>query len=114
MDENTKLVYERVAIQSPEHLKRWLAATGRNFITFSSKDLVDSLEQFEHGVVLLQNLVNCYRAHRNCQPTGESPDGTLTYKTDVLTLSELDRAIREMIRQAKDLDPNWSLDSDPL
>jgi hypothetical protein len=106
-------IYERVAIQSTEHLKRWLAATGRNFITFSSKDLVDSLEQFDEGLLLLQNLVNCYRSHRNCQP-GDTVNGSLTFKTDVLDLPELDRAIRELVKQAKDLDPAWSLEGNPL
>lgn len=114
MDKATKEIYEKVAIQSPEHLKRWLAATGRNFITFSSKDLVDSLEQFDQGLLLLQNIVNCYRAHRNCQEAGQDASGAITYKTDVLTLAELDRAMRELVRQAKDLDPNWSLENDAL
>ena len=118
---------ERVAIQHPEHLKRWLAATSRETVIFVTADLVDALvpiqDQGENvGLAMLQNLINAYRAHRRTLPTGDtqteklqSSDGTRrdievpVYKDDRLTIAERDGVIRALIRDQLDEYPEWVL-----
>lgn len=63
---------ERTAMKDPEHLKRWLRATGRNYIFFRSEDLVDSLS-WPRGVEALIGIIDAYRAHRREIPTETMP-----------------------------------------
>lgn len=124
---------EAVALADPEHLRRWLQATDRTFLVLHGPDLVLSLETITSergdpvGLQALQQIVNAYRGHRLTQPTGDTrrervraPDGTESdvdvpvMKDDTLTVPELDQAIRQLCRQMYDLNPGWSLESDPL
>ncbi len=60
-------------MQSPEHLKRWLSASGRRFVTFKSDDLVDSL-LFPEGHHYFQQLCILYGQYRNKKTAGEHKD----------------------------------------
>lgn len=51
------------AMKSPEHLKQWLRATGRQFIVLRADDLVDALP-WPHGVDSLMLLIEAYRQER--------------------------------------------------
>ena len=57
-------------MKSKEHLKDWLQKTGREFIVFNAKDLVDSLT-WPDGVEALQGILFAYREHRRQIPSGE-------------------------------------------
>ena len=123
---------EAVAISDPEHLIRWLVSTGRDYLVFVTKDLCEALEPITDdghpvGLQMLQNLINCYRQHRLAQPSGEmctenlrAPDGSKSIvtlpimKDDRLTVPELDRAIRSLMREMHDRNPAWSIEHDPL
>ena len=115
-----------------DHLKKWLAETDRAWLVFKSADLVDALSpllgQDGEPVALqsLQQIIAAYAAHRATQVADTAvhevvaPDGTKTsvtestYKDERLTIEELDRAIRALVRQMFDRDPNWSLENAPL
>lgn len=114
------------------HLKQWLAETDRAWLVFKSADLVDALSPLlgpdGEPVALqsLQQIIAAYAAHRATQVADTTlrevvaPDGTKTsvtestYKDERLTYEELDRAIRALVRQMFDRDPNWRLENDPL
>lgn len=113
----------RVSIQSADQLKAWLEKSGRRWLIFDALGLVDSLP-FPEGVDTLIQIIACYRDHRSVQPSGRTEtitDPTLgkkiqapIFKGELLEIEELDRAIRYLIRQASDKDPNWSLNNAPL
>lgn len=96
----------RVAEQSPEHMKRWLADSGRTWIVFNGPMLVDSMDSLIWGekVRELQLLIANYRDHR-----AGLPDPL----PETLTVDELDRAIRYLVGQITDLEPTWTLESAP-
>ena len=84
-----KEAQERVAIQDPEHLKRFLRAGNRRFLVFEVEDLIDSLEAIqveedpetgktESALVFLQDLVNVYRSHRLTIASGDFKEETVT------------------------------------
>jgi hypothetical protein len=110
----------RIAIQDPEHLKRWLEESGRSWLVFNSLDLVDALP-FPDGVDAFMQLIACYRDYRSAIPSGRTEtimDPTLgkevttsIMKTDNLEVEELDRAIRFLIGQITELDPSWDINT---
>ena len=111
-----------VAVKSPEHLQAWLEATGRDWLVFNTKDLVDALP-WPDGVDVLINFCRAYRDHRATKPTGDeelvpTPEGDVVpvpvFHGERLTVIELDRAIRYLVGQASQLDPSWSLEGSPL
>lgn len=122
VDERVKRLFN-VSIKNKDHLKKWLEASGRRWLVFEALDLVDALPWTE-GVDDLMRVVACYRNHRSQIPTGRvevQKDPTLgkqvevpTMKTDLLEIEELDRCIRNLIRQASEKDPTWKLDNPPL
>jgi len=113
----------RVAIKDADHLKAWLEKSGRRWLVFNALELVDALP-FPDGVDTLIQLIACYRDYRSVQPTGRveaikepTLGGTVhapVYKGETLEVEELDRAIRYLIRQITDVDPEWSLNNEPL
>lgn len=128
-----KLAQDRVALWDLDHLVRWLEASGRAFAVFSSRDLVEALRGMKGdggepaGLRMFQEVVSVYAAYRARLPSGEvreevvvAPDGTHgvvrvpEMKGDLLTVTELDRAIRQLVREMYDLRPDWSLEGDPL
>ena len=107
----------RVSLKDPEHLKRWLQESGRRYLVFDSVELVDSLP-FPEGVDTLMQLVACYRDHRVAIPSGEyEMQGEVKVplcKGEVLEVFELDRVIRDLIRQITERDPTWDVNNRPL
>lgn len=113
----------RVSLKDPQHLKKWLAESGRRYLVFDALDLVDSLE-FPTGIKKLMEVIASYRDHRLNIPSGEfrnELDPTLGKeikvsipKSDVLTVTELDRAIRFLISQITQIDSSWVLERTPM
>lgn len=117
-----------VAMKDADHLKRWLAATGRRWLVLSSDDLVDALWDVPDAVNTLIGLLAMYRDHRRGIPNGRTETMTEPatktkvqvplMKDEALELEELDRAIRALIgqasREADRLGVAWSLESAPL
>ena len=101
------------AMKSPEHLKRWLQESGREWLVFSATDLVDALRDPWPGALqTFQSLLEAYDDHRRTIPSGEMekvkhPDtgeevDVEVMKTETLTRKEkhdviafLERLIRE-------------------
>ena len=106
----------RTSMASPEKLMQWLEASGRVWLVFNSRQLVQALP-WPEGASAFAQIVAAYRDHRSTIPTGdtETIDGQVVPKfyTETLTVTELDRAIRYLITQASTLDPTWSLNRDP-
>lgn len=110
----------RVAISSPEHLKRWLRDTDRRWLIFDALELVDSLP-FPSGVDSLIQLIACYRDHRRAIPTGrtelqENPATGASIevpvtKGEALEVDELDQVIRYLAALIRKRDPAWRLES---
>lgn len=105
------------AIQSPEKLREWLLKSGRQWMVFNGKELVDALP-FPDGHEALMQIIMVYRDHRSTIPSGdvEVVDGqdVERMKGERLELVELDRCIRSLIEEAGRIDPKWSLDNPPL
>jgi hypothetical protein len=113
---------ERVAMKSPDHLKRWLEATGLRWLVLNTAELVDALS-FPAGVDTLMQIIACYRDHRRAIPTGSQiiadpisgkPIEVAKFKDENLEKEELDRAIRYLVGQITEIDPNWNLNTTPL
>lgn len=114
---------ERVAIQDPQHLLRFLETRGP-FIIFDSRSLINATKDVPDALVAFQHIVNIYRAFRMTQKTGDfeliKDEFTGEHvkvpvtKDDTLTKTELDRCIRFLVGQITDKDRNWTLDSNPL
>lgn len=106
----------RVAMSSSEKLIAWMEASGRTWIVFNSRQLIEALP-WPEGVSAFAQIIAAYRDHRSTIPTGdtETIDGVVVpkYHTETLTVTELDRAIRFLIAQASAIDPMWSLGRDP-
>lgn len=111
-------------MQSAEHMKRWLAASGRTFLVLNAADVCEALP-FPGGHEALMQIIEAYRDHRRVFQTGrfermKHPDNTKDhinvpiYKSEFLELDELDRCIRELVGHALALDPNWRLENAPL
>lgn len=113
----------RVSLKDPGHLKEWLEASGRRWLIFDSRDLVDSLP-FPDGIDDFMRVVACYREHRSQQPSGRyeiQQDPTLgktievpLMKGELLEVEELDRVIRACIRVITEKDPSWKLENPPM
>lgn len=107
----------RVAIKSPEHLKKWLKASGRGWIVLKSDDLVDGLP-FPAGHDTLIQLIACYRDHRMTKPSyrteiqkdikGKDVEVPIM-KTDLLEVEEIDHLIRHLIGKVTELKPDWDI-----
>lgn len=112
----------RVAMQSPDHLRQWLEASGRRWLVFDASALVESLP-WPGGVEALTQIVACYRDHRAVQPSGrtEPLQDPMTGETinvpvmkgENLEVEELDRVIRYLIGQVTERDPSWKLENPP-
>lgn len=112
-----------VAMKDPEHLKKWLLATGRKYLVLDAIDLVNSLP-FPDGVDSFIQIMSCYEDYRRTKPTGRvrvEVEPTLQQKVEVpvmktqnLEMEELDRAIRFLIRQITEKDPKWTIENNPL
>lgn len=112
-----------VSIRDKGHLKEWLEKSGRRWLVFDSRDLVDALP-FPDGVDDFMRVVACYREYRGQQATGKvevQKDPTLgkeisipTMKSDLLEVAELDRVVRYCIRQITEKDPTWKLENPPM
>ena len=107
----------RTAIQTPDHLLKWLEASGRRWLVFSGVDIAKGLP-WPHGHEALQQIIDAYRDHRRVQDSGHTEviDGVAVpvMKTEMLEIEELDRAIRYLIGQATEKDPTWKLENPPL
>jgi len=112
----------RTAMKSQTMLIEWLEKSGRRWVTFNSRHLVDALP-WPEGVESFMQIVAAYRDHRSILETGDvetikNPDGTSYTKSvlygETLHIAELDRCIRYLIGQASNLDPDWSLEGEPL
>lgn len=110
----------RTGMASPDKLTQWLEASGRSWLVFNARQLVESLP-WPDGVSALAQIIAAYRDHRSTIPTGETetietPKGPVQvakFHGEVLSVPELDRAIRYLITQASTQDPTWSLERDP-
>lgn len=112
------------AMTDPEHLKRWLDASGRRYIVLDSKDMVDACWGVGDAVDLFIQLLALYRDHRAAQPSGrmQSVEDPVTGKMVVVgipkgetfEIGEMDRCIRWMISLASSMDETWSLDNPAL
>lgn len=128
----------RVAVQGPEQLKRFLTASGREFIVFNweelmsalkanlgsflvlkSDDLVDSVwTAGGTGVQAFQQIVAAYRDHRRTIPSGETEAiknaetgmmvDVATMKGETLTLSEMKSAAAHLAAQIREKEPDWA------
>ena len=111
------------AMQSPDHLKRWLEKSGRRWLVFNAIDLIDGLP-WPHGVEALTQVISAYRAQRLTIPTGdfeEQVDPTTSEKVrvpimkdELPTYEELDRCVRYLVSMLKVKDPLWSLEGPAL
>lgn len=121
--EEIKAAQEAVAMKDLEHFKRWLQESDRAFLIFVAKDLLDALAFAPDNLVLFQQVVYCYTAHRlgivydqttEIEPlTGEAHTVPLA-KDDRLTIAEKDRLIRRLAADLFDAVPGWSLESEPI
>ena len=109
---------ERVAMESPDHLRRWLRESGREWLVLNAIDLVNAIP-WPVGVDSLMQILASYREYRASKPTGRTEmqtEPTLGTKIEVpvmhgesLEADELDTAIRYLVRQIKKLNPEWTL-----
>ena len=106
----------RTSMASPEKLIQWLEASGRAWLVFNARQLVQALP-WPDGASAFAQIVAASRDHRSTVSTGETEtiNGVTVprFHTEALTVIELDRVIRYLITQASTLDPTWSLDRDP-
>lgn len=93
----------RVAMKSPEKMKEWADASGRTWCVFNTRMLIDSCV-WPEGAQAFQLMCANYRDHRA---------GLSDPLPETLTATELDRAIRYLVAQITELDPTWTLGSDP-
>ena len=131
--EPSKAALVSTSMQNPEHLLRWLQQSGRRYMVLDTKDLSEALVKsygWPDGAAIIQDMLARYKEHRSSQfyDYERGPDGKkiLTRdvagrevpvgkpKSDQLTLVEVDRAIRQLVQQATEMDQKWSLDNSPL
>ena len=129
MTDRAPLTTEQIAtaMKSPDHLREWLDATGRRWLVFDGVDLVKALP-WPDGVDALMQMISAYRDERRTvwtgrvehfvgknAVTGEPIDQEVkVMKGEHLEIEELDRAIRYLVAQILELDPNWSLNNPAL
>jgi len=107
----------RTAMPDKAHLKRWLEASGRQWLVFNALDLVDSLK-WPDGIDVLMQVIACYRDHRATIETGrfekqvdpvkgkevEVP----IYKGEALEVEELTQALEALVAAMKEKDSTWT------
>ncbi len=121
MTEKLSVEQIRTAIKDPKHLKQWLAETDRKFLIFDTADLIDGLP-WPDGVDALLQIIAAYRDQRRTIPSGRTEVqkhqghniNVALMKDENLEIEEIDRAIRDLIGQATNLDRSWSLENAPL
>lgn len=96
------------SIKSPQHLKEWLIKSGREWLVLNAVDWVDALS-YPDDHNLFRKMIEQYKAYRAMLPVIG-----VKRKEETLGIEELDRAIRYLIRQASELDSNWSLENPAL
>jgi hypothetical protein len=114
---------QRTSLRSAEKLKTWLEASGRRWLVFNALDLVDALP-WPNGHAALQQIIMAYGAHRGAIDSGRfeviatmpglPQQKVPIFKTELLEVEELDRAIRFLIGQITAKDPTWQLTNPPL
>ncbi len=105
-------------MKSPEHMVNWLKSTGRTWLVFNAEDMVRG-QVWPWGIDALMQIIAGYRAYRGAQPSGrtETIKNAVTgemetipiSKSDQLEVAEMDRAVRWLIEQITERDPDWSL-----
>jgi hypothetical protein len=120
-----KLTQSRVnvSMKDPEHLKKWLQRSGRDWIVFRADNLVDALS-FPEEVELFMQIVSAYRNYRQTLESGRfirqeavvsgQDINVPIMKSENLEMEELDRLIRSLVTQITEKDPTWTLDGTPL
>ena len=112
----------RVAMESPQHLRDWLVASGREWIVLRGDDLVkalpwpegvDSFIQFCQVVRDYRATIDSGRTEKQRDPLTNEMVEIPVFKSETLEVEELDRAIRYLIGQVTSLDPSWSLENPP-
>lgn len=111
------------AMKDPEHLKRWLRASGHGWLVMNTTELIDALP-WPGGVETLMEIIHVYGEHRRTIDSGrreiqkEPVTGTdvevVIHKDDLLEVEELDRAIRFLTAQIYEKKPDWSLTDTPM
>ena len=115
------------AMKDPNHLKKWLEESGRKWLTFNTKDLVNAMP-WPEGAQAFAQIISMYRDQRRTIATGrveiqkhidnvsdkEVDVEVPIFKDETLEIEELDRAIRHMIGLASKKDPSWKLTNAPL
>lgn len=102
---------QRVAMESPAHLKAWLEASGRRYLVMDALELVDSLP-WPGGVEALMQIIACYRDHRATIPTGRTEKmidpatkrelEIPIFKGEVLEVEELPQVLAYLTNQLKE------------
>jgi len=113
----------QTALKDPDHLKRWLDASSRRWMVFNGIDLIDALP-WPSGVEAFMQVVMAYRDHRRVMDSGRTEiveDPTTGEMVEVpvpkdesLEVEELDRAIRYLVAQLLEKDPDWRLSNPAL
>lgn len=108
-----------VSIKSPDHLKQWLAETGRRWLVIDALQLVEALP-WPDGLDSLIQIIACYRDHRRTIPSGRTEvqtDPTLGEEVtvpvmceDTLEVPEMEAVIRFLIHAITEKDPSWTLE----
>lgn len=98
----------------------WLPRTRELY--FNGVELLDALP-WPFGVEAFMQVVMAYRDHRRTiesgraelvkEPTGEAVELPV-YKDETLEVEELDRAIRYLVAQIREKQPDWRLEQSPL
>jgi hypothetical protein len=125
MTETTLQEIDRVAVNNPEQLKRWLQETNRVFVLLKSTDLVDALP-WPDGVSALIHIIECYRQHRITIPVEYAPCPKLPHrksmcelckntgevvarnKDQILEVDEMKEAVIWLINQIHEKHPTWN------
>lgn len=115
----------RVAVTTPQHLKKWLSATKRDFIILKAPDLIDALP-WPDGVDAFMLILEGYRQYRLSLPVDHAPcprphtpgkvcafcrnTGVVVARTknDVLELDEMKDAVQWLLHQIREKDSDWT------
>jgi hypothetical protein len=95
-----------------DKLLAWLEATGRRWLVFDARHLVNALA-WPTEVQDLQHHIARYREYRAGLLRKDPETGCTFGHGETLEVEELDRLIRYLISQISERDPSWSLESNP-